>query len=143
MRPATISRITAGVTLLIGAMTALAAEPNMNPGLWETTITTEMAGMPMGVPPMTTKQCVTKEDLVPDTSRGGQECDLVDTKIDGDTVNWHLRCNSQGMVTEGKGTITYQGDSYGGTIHMTMTGGPMGSMTMDQKISGRRVGDCQ
>jgi len=143
MKLATISCVTAGALLLVAAAAAQAANPNMKPGMWETTVKTEMPGMPVAVPPVTTKQCVTKQDLVPDTSRGGQQCELLDTKINGDKVDWQIRCTSQGMTTEGTGTITYQGDSYAGVIHMTMSGGPMGAMTMDQKISGRRIGDCQ
>jgi Protein of unknown function (DUF3617) len=52
---------------------------DMQDGLWEITTTTEMAGMPFQIPPMTITQCITQQDLVPQDEQPGNECTLTHT----------------------------------------------------------------
>lgn len=119
-----------------------AATPNMKPGLWETTIRTEMAGTPMEMPPVTQRQCFREEDLVPRVEGSDQNCRLVDQEIDGDTVTWRIQCEGGDMPMSGSGRLVYAGDSYRGRIDIHAEDGPMGPMTMTQKLQGQRVGDC-
>lgn len=119
------------------------AGPDIRTGLWETTVTTEMQGMPVGgIPPIIRQSCITPQDLVPDTRKTGEDCEMSETQVAGNEVSWRVSCDSEGMQTQGVGRITYQGDSYQGTIEMTMTGSPMGELRMTQRLSGRRIGDC-
>ena len=136
----TIMRVaaTAGLAWVHGAL----AEPNMHPGLWETTVRTEMSGMPMQMPPVTHRQCIRKQDLVPQVASSDQECRIVDQNTEGNSVSWRIQCDSSDMQMEGSGKLTYAGDSYRGRIDIQTQDGPMGAMTMVQKLEGRRVGDC-
>jgi hypothetical protein len=103
------------------------AGPDIHTGLWESTVTTEMQGMPMGrIPPIIRQSCITPEDLVPDTRKTGEKCEMSETQVSGNEVNWRVSCDSEGMQTQGVGRIPYQVDPYQGTIELTMTGSPMG-----------------
>jgi len=128
---------------LLAALPAFAAQPNVHPGQWEATIKTEMPGMPMAIPPVTQRYCLRAEDLVPKTQDPGQECQLLEHTVDGDTVTWRVKCDSQGMKTSGTGKITYAGDTYKGRIDMTMQQGDAPAMSMIQTLEGRRVGECK
>lgn len=137
MRP---SRFMIGPALACLSLPALAG-PDVQPGMWETTVTTEMAGMPMSIPPVTTRSCIRESDLVPQTDHPGQECELVEHDVSGNQVSWRIRCNTQGTTMTGHGEITYSGDTYTGRILMNMDQGGQ-SMEMTQSLEGRRVGEC-
>ena len=115
------------------------AGPNLNPGKWEITTETEMVGMSMSVPPVTHTQCITKEDLVPQSDEANKECEVTDVKIDGDTVSWKIICAGQNGQMEGTGRITYSGDTMEGTMDMVIKGA---GMKVKNKIIGKRIGKC-
>ena len=96
-----------------------------------------MPGMPGGMPPVKHTQCMTKKDIVPQSSQPNQECNVNKTKVSGDTVSWTIECNTQGGKMTGTGKITYHGNSFEGTIKTTMA-----NMEMTTHISGRRLGKC-
>jgi len=112
--------------------------PDMQEGLWEITSKMKMRGMDM--PSHTHTQCITKKDLVPQSSQPGQECKISNYKIEGNTVTWSIQCSTQGGEMTGTGRITYSGDSFEGTMKMTMGGSGMEMITY---MSGRRIGDCK
>ena len=120
---------------------AASAAPDVQPGLWETTVTTEMPGMPMAIPPMTTRSCIQDTDLVPDTRQPGQECELIEHSVEGNRVSWQIRCSSEGTIIIGNGELTYAGDTYTGEVRMNMQQGGQ-SMQMTQSLQGRRIGEC-
>ena len=130
------------VLILHGVQPARAA-PDVRPGLWETTITSNIPGMPMAPPPVTHQSCITKDDLVPRDRKAPDECQRIEHNVDGDSVTWTVECEQHGMKTQGNGRITYVGDTFSGQIEMTLQGGPGGSMKMTQVMQGRRVGDCK
>lgn len=132
-----------GSGLLASAVLAGSNKPNMRPGLWETTITPSVEGMPMAPPPMTHRSCITHEDLVPRDEQTAKNCSHFEHKITGDTVTWTAKCQQHEMTTVGKGKITYVGDTYSGVIEIEMQGGPGGTMKMMQRMEGRRIGDCK
>ncbi|RLB26503.1 MAG: hypothetical protein DRG66_06760 [Deltaproteobacteria bacterium] len=111
---------------------------NMKEGLWEITTKTKIPGMEM--PPMKHTQCITKNDLVPQSSQPGQECKITETKVIGNTVTWTMQCKTQGEEMKGTGKITYSGDSFEGTIIISM---PQANMKITTHISGKRIGDCK
>jgi len=129
----------ASIILLTAISISFAASgPNMKEGLWEITTKTKMPGMEM--PPMKHTQCITKNDLVPQSSQPGQECKITETKVIGNTVTWTMQCKTQGGEMEGTGKITYSGDSFEGTMIMSM---PQANMKITTHISGKRIGDCK
>ena len=113
--------------------------PNMQEGEWEITTKVEMPGMPMNMPPVTHRQCLTKNDLFPQNSQPGNECKISNVKVSGDTVTWVMQCKGQGGETKGTGEITYSGTSFKGVIKMTVV---QADMQMTSKINGLRMGNC-
>lgn len=130
--------------LLISIVSAIAlsvvtawAGPEMNPGKWEITTKTTMAGMP--TQSITHIQCITKEDLIPVNQDDNQECQVTDIVYEGNTVSWKISCGGQSGCMKGTGKVTYNGDSMRGTMHMTMSGS---DMQINNQLYGRRIGTC-
>jgi len=115
------------------------AGPNLTPGKWEITTETEMPGMPMTSPPVTQTQCMDQGDLVPQSGGAGQECQISDIQVSGDTVSWKIVCSGQGGQMEGTGQITYSGDHMEGSMNMVIKAA---GMQIKNKIRGRRIGAC-
>ena len=118
---------------------AFAASP-AKPGKWEMTMQMEMTGMPMKMPANTVTYCLTKEEaenpekLAPE-SRKNSDCKRTDLTINGNTVSWKVTCEKSKATGEGK--ITYSGDTFDGTMHMTMQQGEV-----NVKYSGKYLGAC-
>jgi len=117
--------------------------PDMKEGKWEISTTVEMEGMPVETEPMKDTQCLTKKNFLPPLGDMGKECKTTATKIEGNTVKWTMKCNEQAGSMESVGTITYKGDKLEGTIKTTIKDPEAGKMTMVQRMSGKRIGDCK
>ena len=129
------------VVLLTSLSTSIAGSgPNMQEGKWEVTTRMEMPGMSTSMPAVTSTQCLTKKDFVPQGSQQGQECKITKTKVDGNTVTWTVKCSGQGGEVTGTGRMTYSGSSFKGTIEMTMT---QPNVKMISHINGHLIGDCK
>lgn len=119
------------------------AGSNINPGLWEITIETEMVGTPempdMNIPPQTHTQCLSKEDLVPQSEEASNECKITDVRVSDDTVSWKIVCSGKNGSMEGEGVITYMGDSLKGVMNMVISGA---DMKIRNKMKGHRIGEC-
>lgn len=125
--------------MLLGALPTFAAKSPMKPGKWQITAETEMANMPMKIPPMTFTQCITEKDLedaqktVPQNNKN---CKMVDFTVTGNKVTWKIECPKDGAT--GSGEATYEDDSYTGTMNMKMKDGEINA-----KYKGKRLGDCK
>ena len=132
--------------LLLSSTPGHAAPPQFKPGLWETTVTTEVQGMPAGMPgmgPQTRRECITAKDVNYTPQSGMDKSCKVDQKQkDANTMTWTVQCNHQGRMSSGRGEATTQGDSSSGFFEMNMQGGPHGEMVMKSTFKSRRVGDC-
>jgi hypothetical protein len=115
------------------------SKPNIKAGKWEVTTRMEIPGMQMNMPPMTHTQCITENNYVPQTSQPGEECEITQTRVSGDTVTWAMHCLGEGGEMTGTGTVTYRGDSFKGEISMSMAPSGMG---MTIYTNGHRIGDC-
>ena len=131
-----------GIVLFLTLMCGTAiADPNMNPGQWQITTQTEMEGMSgMNIPPVTYSQCIRKEDMVPQNKDESQECQVTDIQEHGDTVSWKITCSGQNGKMQGTGTVTYKGDTMTGVMDMVIE---EAGMRIKNKMSGKRIGDCQ
>jgi len=118
-------------------------------GQWEIKMEMDMPGMPAGMPPMTTTQCITPEmaadpqKAVPQMGRGGRagraggNCSVSDYKVEGNKVTYKMKCEGGAEPMTGTGEFLYAPDSYTGTMAMeTARGG------MKMKYTGKRLGDC-
>lgn len=123
-----------------GSATAGSSNIDMSDGRWEITTKMEMKNIPFAIPPMTYTTCLTKEGLVPtqEENSGADNCKMTHHKIKGNTVSWTIVCNEDGGKTTSVGSITYAGDSFKGE----MTVQPSDAPPMVQKMTGRRIGNC-
>ena len=94
--------------------------------------------MGMKMPAMKHNQCITKQNAVPESSQPDQECKMVESSVNGDTVSWEMVCESAEGKSNLTGEITYHGDTFKGAIRIDMQG-----MEMVQQMSGRRIGECK
>lgn len=121
---------------------ASASELQLEEGLWEMTTQMKMEGMPEGMPggmpPMTHRQCIDKEQMVPTQENRNQDCEKIKQSISGNTVTWSMRCTTHGQVSEMDGETTYTGTTMKGTMHMTTQG-----MKMTSHVTGKRLGPCK
>lgn len=125
----------AGMFVLLGC--TVLAGPNMNPGKWEITTRTEMAGLP--TQSLTHLQCITQNDMVPMSEEASQQCKITDVQTSGNTLSFNIACGDQGGGMSGTGTITYDGDTMNGTMTMTVSGA---DMTVKNTLTGKRIGAC-
>ena len=125
--------------LLMGMPGAATAADQMQAGMWEVSVSVEMPGMAMPMPPTTQTQCMTKEeanaDPVPSLDKGA--CRATDIRRSGNKVTWKLICSGT-PSGRGDGEITYQGPTaYDGWMTLETSG-----VTVRTKISARRIGGC-
>jgi len=134
------------LALFLTAATAFGAQPNMQAGMWEITIKMDMERAPFPMPPMTVKQCVTKDDLkdgrktLPSSSNKKDDCEVTDYKAAGNKVSWKMLCKNGGS---GTGEMVYQGTSYNGTMTMTQKDKKGGTAKIVQHYKGKRTGECK
>ncbi len=135
------TRILLSIVFITALFTSIAwAGPQMNPGKWEITTKTEMAGMPSHS--LTHTQCITSNDLVPMSGDANQNCQVKNMKTIGNTVSWEISCGSQGGQggqMNGTGEVTYTGDTMEGKMEMEIQGM---DMKVKNSLSGRRIGPC-
>lgn len=116
------------------------AAPDMQPGRWEISSTIDMPGMGFSMPASKTTQCISREDLVPQTQQANEKCQMLENKVNGNTVTWKIRCESEGGTMTSQGELVYHGDLFEGTVNTTGSQMPAG---MTQKMTGKRIGNCQ
>ena len=134
--------------LILGTGTAATAAPDFKEGEWGVNYRMEMAGMPFPMPPINVKKtmCLDKKNYVPDNAQQGQDCQVSDQKVNGNTVTWTMRCRSQERTIEGRGTITYKdkGERYDGEMNANMISADNAGPAMSYKyvMQGQRLGAC-
>jgi len=130
--------ITMIINILFIFISVSFAGPLLKEGLWEITSKMEIPGMPVPMPPITFKQCMTKQNPVPHQSQSGQECRTKNIKTKGNTVSWETICDSQQGKMKSSGKITYKGDRLDGVVLTDIPEQGQMKMTM----TGRRIGKC-
>jgi hypothetical protein len=90
--------------------------------------------MGMNTPAVTHNQCITRGNAVPDSSQPDQECKMVETSVNGDTVSWKMVCDSPEGKSKLAGEITYHGDTFKGILRIDIQ-----DMETIQNMSGRRI----
>ena len=131
------------ITVLFLAAYALASAgtgPDINEGEWEITVSFDVPGLPMKMPPNTYTQCIRKDQPVPKSEKPNQTCEIKDIQTKGDAVTWTVTCTNSGGKMTGKGVITYKDDRMEGTMTMTLEGQ---GANMISHYQGVRIGDCK
>lgn len=131
----------AALLALLAAPAALAGDIQIQPGKWETTVTTTISILPQ--PRVTTRtECMTEEKLDPEKwmSEQAGDCDFENVETTSSTMEFELSCKTPQGTATGKGSYRVDGDTLTGSFSMTIQG--QMSLTMDNAIKSRRVGDC-
>ncbi len=127
--------------VLVVPFAAGAAELELNPGLWETTMTrtNPMTGEPTTE---TNTECVKETSFNPsDMMQDAQGCELVKDELNGDTLTYRMECDMQGTRATVDGMFQTDGQTGKGNMDMKMSMGEM-DMTMKMDWTAKRVGDC-
>jgi len=131
------------VVLSLFWVTCAFADVNMQEGMWEMTMKTEMPGMPIEMPPMKFSQCLTKKDMVPQKKEKNEDCKMISTKTEGNTVYWKARCRTKEGTVDSDGKITYAGGSFTGVIKTVLNDAKSGKTEVTNHMSGKRIGNCK
>ena len=130
--------------LFTAAPAALAAPPEMQPGLWEISSKMESPGMPR-MPPQVMRHCYTKKDLedAQRTVPRGEDksCQVRDYKLQGNTATWNIECKGETSMT-GSGTMTFAAQAYSGSMKSRSRHDGR-TIEMTQSWSAKRIGDCK
>lgn len=130
------------LTLCSTACQADKPKVDIQEGLWEITTIVEMPGMPMQMPPIKTTQCISQEDMIPQThqpDQPDQQCETANMTTNGNTVSYDMVCSSQGNTMKAHSSITYTKNQMHGSMNATME---PSNMTMTYTLTGKRIGDC-
>jgi hypothetical protein len=131
-----IFAIVVSLTWTVGAWAEL------KEGLWEITTQVEIKGMPQSIPPATVRQCITKNDAVPQNKDKSYECKTTAQNMSGNTVSYTVECKGKEGEMQTSGTTTYTDNSMNGTstTNFKIKGQP--EMRMANKIKGKYIGVC-
>lgn len=130
--------------VLLLPVSAIAAPPQMAPGLWERTMT-------LGTNTFTDKECFTPEEVkqsAEDMLRPeGENMDNCKTsgKWDGNVFHFKSECampDEGGSMTT-SGTMTFESSSHMVQEAQTTTSVGGASQVMNMKIDHKRIGDCK
>ncbi|WP_244913013.1 DUF3617 domain-containing protein [Methylophaga nitratireducenticrescens] len=132
------------VSLTFLSAPIFAETPNLQPGLWSYTSTTNIEG-PMNMPAQTNsnQECLTQTKL--DEGMGAmnlhESCNVTKADIKTDRVDYAASCSIEGMTTLFEGYATFHGNRLEGKMSSDMNT-PLGPMKMNTEYQGERVGDC-
>ena len=141
-------------TLLTAALLCLAAlpaaaAPAMQPGLYDISMQMVMKGMPMQMPVMTFRHCITPEDVASgnaySSSRNSKDCKITNLRQSGSTVSYDFTCPMEGggglMVGHSSGTSHATG--YDILMNGRFVPAMEGMSEFNQKMSAKRLGACK
>lgn len=137
------------ICIIFGFKIAVAEDFNIKPGLWKTTNSMKVEGVPPQMAAMMEQQvpqieteCVkdNKVDFVPKDM--GENCTFEKTSSSAKKLTWRFECKDGGGTAKGKGEVNYNSTSVSGWMDVK-TGGPNGaSMRMRHSFKSKRVGPC-
>jgi len=138
--------IAASLTTAAITTPVFAEDPNLNPGMWETTSTVTIESEQMPIPPRTdtSSECVTEESIADGQAflEDNDECEFTSKDVRADGMDYAMTCSSRDSGTVNMtANLKFEGDSMSGTINGEIQS-PMGVMKMNVEMSGERVGEC-
>lgn len=133
------------VALVVALFAGVACADGMNikPGKWEFRSQSSLPGAG-GTQKHTNTQCITEEQLKPETMMQDmqQGCELLESKVDGDTMTWKVHCNNPGGEMTGVGHVSGSNETISGGMEMTMSFSGQ-QMNMNMSWDGSYVGACE
>lgn len=134
--------------LSLCALPAAAAAPVMQPGLYDISLQMVMKGMPIQMPVMTFRHCITAQDVADGkayaSSQNSKDCTISDLKQGGNAVSYDFSCTIDGgrrMVGHSSGTFNATG--YDIMMNGRFEPAMEGLTEFNQKMGARRLGACK
>ena len=119
------------------------AERNIQRGLWEITIQTEMADTRGdALLPDTRTYCIIDQDEIPGIIQQNHTCQITGLKTEGKEASWHMRCRDRGNIIRGMGKITYKGNRFDGIVNLRIMSSGGEPIQLLQRIKGKRIREC-
>ena len=140
-----IKRFAFGALVASLSVTALAEEPNINPGSWQYDSTMSFQSeMPIPDQQNSSTECVTAEDVAQGDAfvNDMDGCEITHRDMRRDGMDYAMECQSpDGTVVTMDASMKFNGDTASGTINGDMES-PMGPVKMVIQMEGKRLGDC-
>lgn len=130
---------------VLAAGPADALKSRMRAGEYEMKMTMNIPGMPAGMGPrnVTTKHCVTAEDIeggrMGSRDKEARKCEIRDFTMAGNTATYRTVCPN--LVSDVK--VAFAGDGYVMDMTMQMSREGKAPMTTQQHVEARYLGACR
>lgn len=140
-----LSTAVVGIMLGLTSAQTYAGNYDFKPGLWETTTTMEVKGVPeqfaamMKMPPQTEQECIKETDLL---FKSDEECRFDRKRISANKMLVDITCNTPEGITKGNGEINFNGKKSNGWFEMNVPQGPAGPMKMKSIYNAKYLGSC-
>ncbi len=119
------------------------AEAAFPSGLWEMTATMEIQGLAPGLSrPHVYRRCLTGKDPIPREPERDRQCRLLWSSLEGDALTWSVQCEMDTGSMTGKGRVLFRGETLTGVMKGKILGKKGKTLSVTQRIEGRRIGDC-
>jgi len=130
------------IALTLAASSSAFCAP-MNPGKWELGMTVVGEGVRKHQPSVT--ECISQQDIDDETRtlpRPEGACTLSNVKRTADSASYDLACINGAIQAQGRAEIRFAGDSYDGSVMMSVSDKGAPAQLTALRITARRVGDC-
>lgn len=122
---------------------ALAHAVEFKEGEWELTVKQSVKGMPVGVPAVSWRECLTQANPIPTRYLQARSCDVIEQNAVYRTLHYKINCFTENgsMINEGKvrfGEFKLSGDSKSELADVAGR-----DMVLRYKFEGRRIGECK
>mgnify|MGYP001186377568 CR=1 FL=1 len=122
------------------------APENMQPGMWEYQMETQIPGMSMKMPPTTFRRCLTAQDVAQNKQFSGDPgknpCTFSNFRASGGKTSYEFVCKTDGGTMKGRSSGAVTPTSMDLETRMQMVPPVEGMSEMQQKMKARRVGNC-
>jgi hypothetical protein len=133
--------------LLILTALPAAAAPTLQPGLYDVSVQVVMKGMPIQMPVMTFRRCLTAQDIVDGQAYAANEnkdCTISKLSESGNQVSYDFNCALQGgQRMAGRASGTTHANGYDVLMSGRFVPPMQGMGEFSQNLSAKRLGACQ
>ena len=140
-----LSTTVAVIVLGLASTQIYAGDYNFKPGLWETTTTSEVKGVPAEMAammkiPQTEQECFNENDLMFESD---DECKYDKKRISAEKLLVNIKCTTPEGVIKGTGEVNFTGKKSSGWFEMYAPRGPSGPMKIKSIFNAKFLGACK
>jgi hypothetical protein len=141
-----LSTIVAAIVLGLASTQVCAENYNFKPGLWETTTTMEVKGVPaemeamMKMPSQTEQECIKENELI---FISDDKCKYEKKRVSAKKLLVNITCTTPEGVIKGTGEVNFNGKTSSGWFEMDVPQGPSGPMKMKSIFNAKYIGACK